>query len=116
MKVTYTIGNFQVEAEGSTTEVFEQLASFDSVFGNCKNKANDSTNIGFRHREVDGNHYYEMVVYSLVKKTQREIGYLMVDGLSGIQTLQTLSKQSLNLLKQMRKYPSNDQNLYKQEW
>ena len=60
MKVTYTTGKFQIEAEGSTTDIFEQLAAFDSVFGNCKNKANDSTNIGFRHREVDGNHYYEM--------------------------------------------------------
>ena len=60
MKVTYKTGKFTVEAEGSTTEVFEQLAAFDSVFGDCVNKANDSENIGFRHREVDGNHYYEM--------------------------------------------------------
>ena len=60
MKVTYKTGNFTVEAEGNTTEVFEQLASFDSVFGNCVNKANDSENIGFRHREVEGNHYYEL--------------------------------------------------------
>ena len=60
MKVTYKTGKFTVEAEGSTTEVFEQLAAFDSVFGNCVNKANGSENIGFRHREVDGNHYYEM--------------------------------------------------------
>ena len=60
MKVTYRTGKFTVEAEGGTTEIFEQLATFDSVFGNCKNKANDSENIGFRHREVDGNHYYEM--------------------------------------------------------
>ena len=60
MKVTYKTGKFTVEAEGSSTEVFEQLASFDSVFGNCVNKANGSENIGFRHREVDGNHYYEM--------------------------------------------------------
>ena len=60
MKVIYKTGKFQIEAEGSTTDIFEQLAAFDSVFGNCKNKSNDSTNIGFRHREVDGNHYYEM--------------------------------------------------------
>ena len=60
MKVTYKTGKFTVEAEGSTTEVFEQLASFDSVFGNCVNKSNDSENIGFRHREVEGNHYYEL--------------------------------------------------------
>ena len=60
MKVTYKTGKFTVEAEGNTTEVFEQLASFDSVFGNCVNKANDSENIGFRHREVEGNHYYEL--------------------------------------------------------
>ena len=60
MKVTYKTGKFTIEAEGNTTEVFEQLASFDSVFGNCVNKANDSENIGFRHREVDGNHYYEL--------------------------------------------------------
>ena len=60
MKVTYKTGKFTVEAEGSTTEIFEQLAAFDSVFGNCINKANGSENIGFRHREVDGNHYYEM--------------------------------------------------------
>ena len=60
MKVTYKTGKFTVEAEGSTTEIFEQLAAFDSVFGNCVNKANGSENIGFRHREVDGNHYYEM--------------------------------------------------------
>lgn len=60
MKVTYRTGKFTVEAEGGTTEIFEQLATFDSVFGNCKNKANDSENIGFRHREVDGNHYYEL--------------------------------------------------------
>ena len=60
MKVTYKTGKFTIEAEGSTTEVFEQLASFDSVFGNCVNKANGSENIGFRHREVDGNHYYEL--------------------------------------------------------
>ena len=60
MKVTYKTGKFTIEAEGSTPEIFEQLASFDSVFGNCINKANDSDNIGFRHREVDGNHYYEM--------------------------------------------------------
>ena len=60
MKVTYKTGKFTIEAEGSTTEIFEQLASFDSVFGNCVNKANGSENIGFRHREVDGNHYYEM--------------------------------------------------------
>ena len=60
MKVTYKTGKFTVEAEGGTTEIFEQLATFDSVFGNCKNKANDSENIGFRHREVDGNHYYEL--------------------------------------------------------
>ena len=60
MKVTYKTGKFTVEAEGSSTEVFEQLASFDSVFGNCVNKANGSENIGFRHREVDGNHYYEL--------------------------------------------------------
>ena len=60
MKVTYKAGKFTVEAEGSSTEVFEQLAAFDSVFGNCVNKANGSENIGFRHREVDGNHYYEM--------------------------------------------------------
>ena len=60
MKVTYKTGKFTIEAEGSTTEVFEQLAAFDSVFGNCVNKANGSENIGFRHREVDGNHYYEM--------------------------------------------------------
>ena len=60
MKVTYKTGKFTVEAEGTTTEVFEQLAAFDSVFGNCVNKANNSENIGFRHREVDGNHYYEM--------------------------------------------------------
>ena len=60
MKVTYKTGKFTVEAEGNTTEVFEQLASFDSVFGNCVNKANESENIGFRHREVEGNHYYEL--------------------------------------------------------
>ena len=60
MKVTYKTGKFTIEAEGSTTEIFEQLAAFDSVFGNCVNKANGSENIGFRHREVDGNHYYEM--------------------------------------------------------
>ena len=60
MKVTYKTGKFTVEAEGSSTEVFEQLAAFDSVFGNCVNKANGSENIGFRHREVDGNHYYEL--------------------------------------------------------
>ena len=60
MKVTYKAGKFTVEAEGSSTEVFEQLAAFDSVFGNCVNKANGSENIGFRHREVDGNHYYEL--------------------------------------------------------
>ena len=60
MKVTYKTGKFTIEAEGNTTEVFEQLASFDSVFGNCVNKANESENIGFRHREVDGNHYYEL--------------------------------------------------------
>ena len=61
MKVTYTTGKFQIEAEGSTTDIFEQLAAFDSVFGNCKNKANDSTNIGFRVRDdKDGNKYYEM--------------------------------------------------------
>ena len=60
MKVTYKTGKFTVEAEGSTTDIFEQLAAFDSVFGNCVNKANGSENIGFRHREVDGNHYYEM--------------------------------------------------------
>ena len=34
MKVKYTTGKFQVEAEGSTTEIFKQLAAFDSVFGN----------------------------------------------------------------------------------
>ena len=60
MKVTYKTGKFTVEAEGNTTEVFKQLASFDSVFGNCKNKANDSENIGFRHRVVDENDYFEM--------------------------------------------------------
>ena len=60
MKVTYKTGKYTIEAEGSTTEIFEQLAAFDSVFGNCVNKANGSENIGFRHREVDGNHYYEM--------------------------------------------------------
>ena len=60
MKVKYTTGKFQVEAEGSTTEIFKQLAAFDSVFGNCKNKANDSENIGFRHRIVDENDYFEM--------------------------------------------------------
>ena len=60
MKVTYKTGKFTVEAEGGTTEIFEQLATFDSVFGNCVNKANGSENIGFRHREVDGNHYYEL--------------------------------------------------------
>ena len=60
MKVTYKTGKFSVEAEGNTTEIFEQLAAFDSVFGNCVNKANDSENIGFRHRIVDENHYYEM--------------------------------------------------------
>ena len=60
MKVIYKTGKFTIEAEGSTTEIFEQLASFDSVFGNCVNKANDSDNIGFKVREVDGNKYYEM--------------------------------------------------------
>ena len=60
MKVIYTTGKFQIEAEGSTTDIFEQLAAFDSVFGNNVNKANGGTNIGFKHREVDGNHYYEM--------------------------------------------------------
>ena len=60
MKVTYKTGKLTVEAEGGTTEIFEQLATFDSVFGNCVNKANGCENIGFRHREVDGNHYYEM--------------------------------------------------------
>ena len=60
MKVTYKTGKFTVEAEGSTTEVFEQLAAFDSVFGNCVNKANGSENIGFRHRVVDENDYFEM--------------------------------------------------------
>ena len=60
MKVTYNTGKVTIEAEGSTTDIFEQLAAFDSVFGNCVNKANGSENIGFRHREVDGNHYYEM--------------------------------------------------------
>tara|TARA_R100000808_G_scaffold5051_8_gene15657 strand:+ start:5477 stop:5848 length:372 start_codon:yes stop_codon:yes gene_type:complete len=60
MKVTYKTGKFTVEAEGNTTEIFKQLASFDSVFGNCKNKANDSENIGFRHRVVDENDYFEM--------------------------------------------------------
>ena len=35
MKVTYKTGKFTVEAEGNTTEIFKQLASFDSVFGNC---------------------------------------------------------------------------------
>ena len=60
MKVTYKTGKFTIEAEGSTTEIFEQLASFDSVFGNCVNKANNSENIGFKVREVDGNKYYEM--------------------------------------------------------
>ena len=60
MKVTYKIGKFTVEAEGNTTEIFKQLASFDSVFGNCVNKVNDSENIGFRHRVVDENDYFEM--------------------------------------------------------
>ena len=60
MKVTYKTGKFTIEAEGSTTEIFEQLASFDSVFGNCVNKANNCENIGFKVREVDGNKYYEM--------------------------------------------------------
>ena len=61
MKVTYKTGKFTVEAEGGTTEIFEQLATFDSVFGNCVNKANGSDNIGFRVRDdKDGNKYYEM--------------------------------------------------------
>jgi len=61
MKVIYKTGKFTIEAEGSTTDIFEQLAAFDSVFGNAeKCKATGGTNIGFKHREVDGNHYYEM--------------------------------------------------------
>ena len=60
MKVTYKTGKFTVEAEGNTTEVFKQLASFDSVFGTCINKVNGSENIGFRHRVVDENDYFEM--------------------------------------------------------
>ena len=40
----YTTGKFQIEAEGSTTDIFEQLAAFDSVFGNNVNKANGGTN------------------------------------------------------------------------
>ena len=61
MKVTFKTGKFTIEAEGSTTDIFEQLAAFDSVFGNCVNKANGSDNIGFRVRDdKDGNKYYEM--------------------------------------------------------
>ena len=60
MKVIYKTGKFTVEAEGNTTEVFKQLAYFDSVFGNCINKVNGSENIGFRHRVVDENDYFEM--------------------------------------------------------
>ena len=60
MKVTYKSGKYNVEVEGGIKEIFEQLATFDSVFGNAKNKANGSENIGFRCREVDGNKYYEM--------------------------------------------------------
>ena len=60
MKVTYRTGKFTVEAEGGTTEIFKQLASFDSVFGNCINKVNGSENICFRHRVVDENDYFEM--------------------------------------------------------
>lgn len=60
MKVTYNSGKYNVEVEGGIKEIFEQLATFDSVFGNAKNKANGSENIGFRCREVDGNKYYEM--------------------------------------------------------
>ena len=60
MKVTYQSGKYNVEVEGGIKEIFEQLATFDSVFGNAKNKANGSENIGFRCREVDGNKYYEM--------------------------------------------------------
>lgn len=60
MKVTYQSGKYNVEVEGGIKEIFEQLATFDSVFGNAKNKANGSENIGYRVREVDGNKYYEM--------------------------------------------------------
>ena len=60
MKVTYKSGKYNVEVEGGIKEIFEQLATFDSVFGNAKNKANGSENIGYRVREVDGNKYYEM--------------------------------------------------------
>ena len=60
MKVIYNSGKYNVEVEGGIKEIFEQLATFDSVFGNAKNKANGSENIGFRCREVDGNKYYEM--------------------------------------------------------
>tara|TARA_Y100001938_G_scaffold141190_1_gene210579 strand:- start:17 stop:391 length:375 start_codon:yes stop_codon:yes gene_type:complete len=60
MKVTYKSGKYSVEVEGGIKEIFEQLAVFDSVFGNTTNKANGSDNIGFRVREKDGNKYYEM--------------------------------------------------------
>ena len=124
MKVTYKTGKFTVEAEGSSTEVFEQLASFDSVFGNCVNKLMVARILALGIERLMGIIIMrcmikilstllnlakpkKMEVYFQEEKIQMEIISQMVVGLN-----MTLMLQKLNLLQkkkqQMETFHSNE--------
>jgi hypothetical protein len=69
MKVTYTLDNgLTVELEGKTqTDIWDQLAEFQEVFGNTtcvakiKGQVVKSDKVKFVKRTVDDNDYYELL-------------------------------------------------------
>jgi len=62
MKTTYTSGKLTVEFDTATaTELFEQLATFQEVFGETKCGKCGSENLRFVVRtDADDNKYYEL--------------------------------------------------------
>ena len=61
MKLNYKLGNLTVEFEADTVrETFNQLATFQEVFGEIKCGKCGSENLRFVVRENDGNEYYEI--------------------------------------------------------
>jgi len=63
MKIQFKINpKMLIEVEGSDEkELIMKLMTLDDVFGHDKCEACKGTNLRYSHREVDSNHYYELI-------------------------------------------------------
>ena len=104
MKVTFTTNNGRMTAEfdvDTQTDLFEQLAYFQEIFGEEQCAKCGSENLRFQVRKVEDNLYYELkcvdcgakLAFGTMKvgadssqdaRTRKETGYQIVVGLSGI--------------------------------